>query len=67
MIEYKGYIGHCAVDEEKLMFFGKVANSHDFIIFQGKSVKEIKFSFKDAVDDYISWCKRFRQEKVNPP
>jgi len=64
MIEYKGYIGHFAFDEEKLMFFGKVANSHDLITFQGNSVKEIKFAFKDSIDEYIDWCKRFRKEKA---
>jgi predicted HicB family RNase H-like nuclease len=49
------------------MFFGKVANSHDFITFQGKSVSELKFAFRNSVDEYIAWCKRYRKEKANPP
>jgi predicted HicB family RNase H-like nuclease len=67
MIEYKGYIGHFSFDEEKKMFFGKVANCHDFITFQGKSVSELKQSFRDSVEEYIAWCKRYRKEKTNPP
>ncbi len=67
MIEYKGYIGHFSFDEEKIMFFGKVANSHDFITFQGKSFSELKLNFRNSVDEYIAWCKRFRKEKTNPP
>jgi len=67
MIKYKGFIWHFAFDEEKLMFFGKVANSHDFITFQGKSLSEIEFAFHDAVNDYIDWCQRFRKEKPKSP
>ena len=67
MIKYKGYIGHFSFDEEKMMFLGKVANSHDFITFQGKSVSEITLSFHGAVNEYIAWCKRFRQEKEKIP
>ena len=66
MIEYKGYIGHFSFDEEKKMFFRKVANSHDFITFQGKSVSELKQSFRNSVEEYITWCKRYRKEKANP-
>ena len=67
MIKYKGYIGHFSFDEEKMMFFGKVANSHDFITFQGKSINELKQAFRDSVDEYIAWCKRFRKEKSKAP
>ncbi len=63
MIEYRGYIGHFSFDEEKMMFFGKVANSHDFITFQGKSVSELKLNFRNSVEEYIAWCKRYRKEK----
>lgn len=67
MIEYKGYIGHFSFDEEKMMFFGKVANSHDFVTFQGKSISKLKESFRDSVEEYIAWCKRYRKEKTPPP
>lgn len=58
MITYRGYTGHFAFDEIKNIFFGKVANTHDFITFQGKSVKETKQAFRDAIDDHIEWCKK---------
>ncbi len=47
------------------MFFGKVADSHDFITFQGKSFSELKLNFRNSVEEYISWCKRYRKEKAN--
>ncbi len=54
MIEYKGFIGHFKFDETKSMFYGRVANTHDLIIFQGKSVKETKLNFQDAIDEHLT-------------
>ena len=62
MIEYKGYIGHFTFDEKENLFHGKVSNTHDLITFQGKSVKEMHLSFQDAINDYIEWRKKFKQE-----
>ena len=59
MIEYKGFVGHFKFDETKNMFYGCVANTNDFITFQGKSVKEIKQHFQDAIDEHIEWCKKY--------
>lgn len=66
MIEYKGYIGHFFFDEKTNLFYGKVANTHDLITFQGKSVNETHLAFQDAVNDYIDWCKKHRSnhEKI---
>lgn len=58
MIEYKGYIGHFAFDEEKMMFHGKVLNTHYLITFQGKSVESTNHAFRDAINEYIDWCKK---------
>lgn len=60
MIEYKGYVGSFEFDEERHLFYGKVSNIDDLVTFQGKSVKEVKESFLDAVKEYISWCKKYR-------
>jgi len=63
MIEYRGYIGHFSFDENTNLFYGKVANTNDLITFQGKSLNETKQAFRDSIDEYIAWCKRFRKEK----
>ncbi len=66
MIKYRGYIGHFFFDETKNMFFGKAANTHDVIIFQGKSVKETQWAFRDAVDEHLAWCKKYGKKPDNP-
>lgn len=58
MITYRGYIGHFFFDENTKLFVGKVANIHELITFQGKSVKETKEAFRDSVNEYINWCKK---------
>jgi len=66
MIEYRGYIAHFFFDESTQLFQGRVANTHDLITFQGKSVKEIQEAFKDAINDHIEWCKKHGRELKKP-
>jgi predicted HicB family RNase H-like nuclease len=63
MMEYKGYLGIVNYDSEAKIFHGDVINTRDVITFQGTSVKEIEKSFKESIDDYITWC---RDEGVSP-
>lgn len=67
MITHRGFIGHFIFDEKSSLFLGKVANSHDLITFQGKSVSETKESFRDAVNDYIDWCKKYNKTPEKLP
>jgi predicted HicB family RNase H-like nuclease len=55
-MEYKGYIGIVAYDDQARIFHGDVINTRDVITFQGKSVREIEKAFKESIDDYLSWC-----------
>jgi len=55
-MEYKGYIGEFTFDEKKHIFFGKVSNVKDIIIFQGKSIETLRYAFKDSVNEYLAWC-----------
>ena len=56
MFEYKGYQGVVEFDYDANIFFGEVANLRDVITFQGTSVKELKQSFRDSVDEYLKCC-----------
>ncbi len=56
-MKYKGYIGVVNYDDEAKIFHGDVIGLKDVITFQGTSVKEIEKSFKDSIDDYLTWCK----------
>ena len=66
MINYKGYIGHFAFDETKNMFYGKVANTHDLIVFQGKSIRGLQESFQDAINEHLEWCKKYDKSPEKP-
>ena len=62
MIEYKGYIGIYEFDEEDNLFRGRVLDIDDLVTFQGSSIKGVFEAFEDAVNEYISWCKQYRNE-----
>ena len=63
VLTYNDFIGsvHYSTDDE--VFFGKVEGIKDLITFEGQSVKEIKKSFIDAVEDYVSIC---NENNINP-
>ena len=66
MLKYKGYTGYVEFDDESGIFHGEVLDLRDVITFQGKSVEEIKKSFRDSIDDYLEFCKE-RNEKADKP
>lgn len=66
MIEYKGYVGWFEFDEKANLFLGKVSNIQTSIIFQGKSIENVKRAFQKAINDYISWCKKHNKEPERP-
>lgn len=66
MIKYKGYIGCFEFDEKADLFLGRVSNIQNLITFQGKSVENTTLSFKDAVNEYLTWCKKHGHEPEKP-
>jgi predicted HicB family RNase H-like nuclease len=66
MLVYKGYMGHVEFDDEADIFHGEVINTRDVITFQGKTVAEIKKSFRESVDDYLAFCKERGEEPEKP-
>jgi predicted HicB family RNase H-like nuclease len=56
ILQYKNYYAsvHFSADDE--VFYGKVLGVNDLISFEGASVKELKTSFEDAVEDYLDMC-----------
>lgn len=61
MITHRGFIGHFDFDETYSLFLGKVANSHDLITFQGKSLSELNDAFRDSVNEYLAWCEQYNK------
>ncbi len=65
-MRHKGYEGSVTYDDEAEIFTGEVINTKDVITFQGKSVSELKKSFKASIVDYLNFCKE-RGEKPEKP
>ncbi len=63
---YKGYIGLVHYSAEDEVFYGKIDAINDLIMFEGKSVGELKKAFREAVDDYLETCKVMGREPHKP-
>lgn len=61
-LEHKGYIGEVEFCEEDKIYFGKVEGIEDLVSFESESISNIKQSFIEAVEDYISTCKALSKE-----
>jgi predicted HicB family RNase H-like nuclease len=66
MLKYKHYIGSFSFDEKLHLFHGQVSNISYPITFQGKSLKSTEEAFKDAVDEYIEWCRKYGKTPEKP-
>lgn len=65
-MNYKDYIAHVEYDDEAEIFHGEIINTQDVITFQGATVKELKKSFADSIEDYLAFCEE-RGEEPNRP
>lgn len=65
-MKYKGYEALVQFDEDANIFHGEVINTRDVITFQGASVKELKRTFAEAVDDYLAFCKEQGEDPDKP-
>jgi len=66
MMKYKNYIAIAEFDDEANIFHGEVINIRDVITFQGTSVKELRKTFKDSVEDYLAFCAKRGEEPEKP-
>lgn len=62
ILEYKDFIGSVSYNDEDECFYGKIEGINDLVTFEGASVKDLKKSFKEAVDDYFELCKELNKE-----
>ena len=56
-LNYKGYAGSVFFSEEDGVFHGKVIGISDSISFEGESVKSLTDDFRNAIDEYIDFCR----------
>ena len=59
---YKGYEGTYEFSKEDNVYWGKISNTDDLVLFEGNDLSELYQSFKDAVNDYINLKKEIGKE-----
>ncbi len=57
-LAYKGYSGTVEVSIEDGCLHGRILFIDDIITYEGETVKEIESAFKEAVDEYLEYCKK---------
>lgn len=62
IMRHKGFIGsvHFSPDDE--CFHGRIEGIDDLVSFEGRSVDELKKSFKEAVEDYLGLCRKLGKD-----
>ena len=65
-MNYKGYIADFIFDEKLEVFQVRVSNIRDVVTFQAKSIENLRYAFKDAVNEYIDWSKKYGNEPEKP-
>ena len=61
MMKYKGYTGKTEYDDEAEIFYGEVIGLRDVVTFRGTSVKELQKSFRESIDEYLSFCEHMKK------
>lgn len=56
-LRYKEFIGTVHYSSEDEVFYGKIEGINDLVTFEAETVKDLKKSFKEAVEDYVELCK----------
>jgi len=62
ILQYKDYIASIHFSSADEVFYGQILGIDDLVSFEGASVKELKKSFQEAVEDYIETCKQIGKE-----
>jgi len=61
-LTYEGYLGTVLFSAEDEVFYGEVYGINDLVTFEGKSVKELKRSFEESIDDCLECCKELGKQ-----
>jgi predicted HicB family RNase H-like nuclease len=58
IIKYDKFIGSVHFSTNDDTFYGKIEGINDLVTFEGDSVKKLKQTFEEAVEDYLELCKK---------
>lgn len=62
ILEYKGYYAKVEYSSEDKVLFGKIEGINDLVNFESDSTEGIEKEFREAVDDYLEFCKEVGKE-----
>ncbi|HBI62777.1 MAG TPA: toxin-antitoxin system HicB family antitoxin [Lachnospiraceae bacterium] len=57
-MEYKGYHATITYDADDELFVGEVFGIADSLNFHGSSIKELKQTFAQSIENYLDLCKQ---------
>lgn len=57
-LSHKGFTGSCEISLEDDCLFGRILFIEDIVTFEGQTTADIKASFIDAVDRYLTHCEK---------
>ena len=66
VMRYRNYFARIEYDDEDGILFGRIAGIRDGVGFHAASVDELRMAFREAVDDYVTTCAKFRKEPQKP-
>jgi predicted HicB family RNase H-like nuclease len=56
-LQYRGYDGSVLYSAEDKMLHGRVLGLRDMISYGGTDVRSLEKNFRDAIDEYLQFCK----------
>lgn len=64
ILTYRGFVGSVHFSAEDDVFHGKIEGIDDLVMFEGKSVDELRDAFHAEVDDYLALCRKIGKEPM---
>lgn len=62
ILQYKEYYADIHFSAEDEVFYSQIIGISDLVNFEAASVKGLKKSFKEAVEDYLETCKKLNKD-----
>jgi predicted HicB family RNase H-like nuclease len=57
-LKYGGYEGSVLFSAEDKLLHGKILGIRDLVSYEGTTVRSLEKNFREAVDDYLLFCKQ---------
>ena len=65
-MQYKGYHATIEFDARDSLFVGRVIGIRSTVSFHGTSIRELRTAFKEAIEDYLDFCRSQKKDPERP-